>query len=190
MHRTDVGRIALGGVTDLGVQALGHVSDGSTLRMTGILIVAISCATKRSTKWKVEEDTFDYYTQDRAGNVWYFGESTAEYVNGYIVSIDGTFIAGEEEAKPGIIMPAKPALGTTLRQEFAVDEAEELARYENRGGTLNTRFRRFQNVLETLTTTPLAPEAKENKYYAPNVGNVLTVNLVTGERAALVSVTP
>ena len=38
------------------------------------------------------------------GNVWYFGESTAEYVNGgFILSIDGTFIAGEAGAKPGII---------------------------------------------------------------------------------------
>ena len=28
------------------------------------------------------EDTFDWYAQDRFGNVWYFGEDTAEYDNG------------------------------------------------------------------------------------------------------------
>ena len=136
---------------------------------------------------KVEEDTFDYYAQDRQGNVWYFGESTAEYVNSYIVSIDGTFIAGQGGAKPGIIMAAHPAPGMTVRQEFALDEAEDLARYESVGGTLVTRMGTFRNVLKTFELTPLEPEARENKYYAPGIGNVLTVDLATGEQEALVS---
>ena len=154
-------------------------------------IMGVDCVVVRDTvsvAGKVEEDTFDYYAQDRQGNVWYFGESTAEYVNGYIVSIDGTFIAGQESAKPGIIMPAKPALGATVRQEFALDEAEDLARYERVGGTLTTRFGTYRNVLKTFEFTPIEPEARENKYYAPGIGNVLTVDLVTGEREVLVEV--
>ena len=153
-------------------------------------IMGVDCVVVRDTvtvDGKVEEDTFDYYAQDRQGNVWYFGESTAEYVNGYIVSIDGTFIAGQGGAKPGIIMSAHPAPGTTVRQEFALDEAEDLARYESVGGTLVTRMGTFRNVLKTFELTPLEPEAKENKYYAPGIGNVLTIDLATGEREALVS---
>jgi|SRR5437588_7697989 len=38
-------------------------------------------------------------------------------------------------------------------------------------------------------TTSLEPDALEDKYYAPGVGNVLTVDLVTGERDELVSIT-
>src|SRR5215212_417790 len=32
------------------------------------------------------EDTFDWYAQDKTGNVWYFGESTKEYQNGKVES--------------------------------------------------------------------------------------------------------
>ena len=32
------------------------------------------------------EDTIDFYTQDRDGNVWYLGEETAEYEGGVVVS--------------------------------------------------------------------------------------------------------
>ena len=84
-------------------------------------------------------------------------------------------------------MSAHPAPGTTVRQEFALDEAEDLARYESVGGTLVTRMGTFRNVLKTFELTPLEPGAKENKYYAPGIGNVLTVDLATGEREALVS---
>ena len=107
-----------------------------------------------------------------------------------MVSIDGSFIAGRTGAKPGLIMAAAPAPGTTFRQEFALDEAEDLGRYESRGGRLKLRIGTFRNVVKTFDFTPLEPEAKENKYYAPNIGLIATVNLVTGEREELVSVEP
>ena len=40
------------------------------------------------------EDTFDWYAQDKAGNVWYFGEDTKEYKNGRVVSTEGSWRAG------------------------------------------------------------------------------------------------
>jgi hypothetical protein len=49
-------------------------------------------------------------------------------------------------------------------------------------------FGAFHDALKTLELTPLEPGLKENKYYVPHVGNVLTVDLVTGEREELVSV--
>ena len=167
----------------------------TTVRVTGRTrrILGIDCTVVRDTVFvdgKIEEDTYDYYAQDRQGNVWYFGEDTAEYVNGRVVSIDGSFIAGRAGAKPGLIMAAAPAPGTTFRQEFALDEAEDLGRYESRGGRLKLRIGTFRNVVKTFDFTPLEPEAKENKYYAPNIGLIATVNLVTGEREELVSVEP
>ena len=35
---------------------------------------------------EVIEDTYDWYTQDADGNVWYLGEETAEYEGGEVVS--------------------------------------------------------------------------------------------------------
>jgi hypothetical protein len=156
-------------------------------------ILGVDCTVVRDTVFvdgRVEEDTYDYFAQDRQGNVWYFGEDTAEYVNGLVVSIDGSFIAGEKGAKPGLIMAAAPAAGTTYRQEFALGEAEDVGRYESRGGRLTLRSGTYKNVVKTFDYTPLEPGAKENKYYAPQVGLVATVNLVTGEREELISVEP
>ena len=155
-------------------------------------ILGVKCTVVQDTVYvdgKIEEDTLDYYAQDRHGNVWYFGEATAELVNGLVVSIDGSFIAGKDGAKPGIIMPAAPPLGATLRQEVALGEAEDVARYESRGGRVTVPYGSFGKVLKTFETTPLEPTARESKYYAPGVGLILTINLETGERDRLVSVT-
>jgi hypothetical protein len=37
------------------------------------------------------EDTFDWYVQDSAGNVWYVGEDTKELENGRVVSTEGSW---------------------------------------------------------------------------------------------------
>ena len=51
---------------------------------------------------KLHERTTDWYTQDRHGNVWYFGEDTAELdKNGNVTSTEGTWLAGRDGAKPG-----------------------------------------------------------------------------------------
>ena len=48
------------------------------------------------------------------------------------------------------------------------------------------QFKRDEEVNLDLNMTD---DALEDKYYAPGVGNVLTVDLVTGERDELVSIT-
>ena len=74
------------------------------------------------------EVTDDYYAQDRAGNIWYLGEATTEYENGKPVSTAGSFEAGVDGAQAGIIMPAKPRVGLTYREEFYAGHAEDRAR--------------------------------------------------------------
>src|SRR5205823_6125029 len=45
---------------------------------------------------KLEERTLDYYTQDRDGNVWYFGEDTAELdSSGKVASTEGSWRTGK-----------------------------------------------------------------------------------------------
>jgi len=48
----------------------------------------------------------------------------------------------------------------------------------------------FHECLKTEETTPLEPDALEDKYYAAGVGNVLTVDLEAGERIKLVKIHP
>ena len=50
--------------------------------------------------------------QDTRGNVWYFGENTAELdAKGHVTSTEGTWTAGVNGAKAGIFMPAHPHVG-------------------------------------------------------------------------------
>ena len=44
-------------------------------------------------------------------------------------------------------------------------------------------------AIKTKETSPLEPDVTENKYYAAEVGNVLTVDLTSGERSELVQIT-
>src|SRR5215813_12126478 len=66
---------------------------------------------------EVVEKTNDYFAQDKAGNVWYFGEDTKEFENGKVVSTEGTWRAGVEDATPGVIMLAHPRVGDDYDQE-------------------------------------------------------------------------
>jgi hypothetical protein len=121
------------------------------------------------------EDTFDYFAQDDDGNVWYFGEDTKEYENGVVVSTFGTWLAGVNGGKPGIIMLAHPRVGNAYQQEFAPGVAEDEARVTSLSKTVRVPYGRFTNCLKTLETTPLEPGAKSYKFYARGVGNVLEI---------------
>jgi hypothetical protein len=134
------------------------------------------------------EDTLDWYAQDKQGNVWYFGENTAEFENGRPVTLAGTFTAGVNDDKPGIIMEANSVVGDFYRQEFALANAEDNALVLSLDTTVTVPAGTFHQCLKTLETTPLEPDARENKYYASGVGNVLTVDLQTGDRIKLVKI--
>ena len=137
---------------------------------------------------KPVEVTDDYYAQDRAGNVWYLGEATREYVGGRPGSTSGSFEAGVGGAQPGIAMPAHPVPGLSYRQEYLRGEAEDRARVLSIDEQAQVPFGRFRDVLLTRDTTPLEPTVLEYKLYARGVGPVLTLHASGGRgREELVS---
>ena len=73
------------------------------------------------------EETYDWYAQDKEGNVWYFGEDSKEYENGEVISTHGSWEAGIDGAEAGIIMKANPATGERYRQEYYKGIAEDMA---------------------------------------------------------------
>lgn len=131
---------------------------------------------------KLEERTSDYYSQDRAGNVWYFGEDTAELTStGKVKSTEGTWLMGRDDAKAGIYFPASPRVGQTGRQEYSKGRAED-------------HFRVVKVTPTTVVThewTPLEPGVLDQKVYRRAVGTSLEVTLKGPvERNTLVSKTP
>jgi len=121
----------------------------------------------------LEENTTDWYAQDKQGNLWYFGEDSKDYKNGIVVSTQGTWEAGVDGAQPGIVVKAHPQPGGgTYRQEYRPGVAEDMARVVSVKDAQTVPAGTFSNVLHTLDTDPLNPDKIENKFYAPGVGPV------------------
>ena len=125
---------------------------------------------------KVVEDTYDWYAQDRQGTVWYMGEATKEYEGGH-VSTAGSWRAGVDGARPGIIVPAHPKIGASYRQEYRKGEAEDWGRNVSLDEQVSVPQGHYDRVFMTRETSVLEPRALEFKFYARGVGPVLTVSV-------------
>jgi hypothetical protein len=126
------------------------------------------------------EDTFDWYAQDKNGNVWYLGENTAEFENGKVSSREGSFEAGVDGAMAGVAMPGKPQPGLAYRQEFYKGEAEDNGEVLSVEEMADVPAGHFDNALLTKDTITIEPDVLEYKLYAPGVGNVLTFGVSGG----------
>ena len=158
------------------------------------LILGVACTVVHDfirVEGKITEDTYDWYAQDKQGNVWYFGEATKSYDNGR-VSIEGSWEGGVDGAKPGIIMFANPDahIGETYRQEYLKGVAEDEATLISTNSTVKVAYGTFSNCVKTKEFTRLEPGIVETKYYAKGVGEVLMVATKgENERDELISIT-
>jgi len=155
-------------------------------------ILGVTCTVVSDKVWvdgELAEDTLDWFAQDKDGNVWYFGEDSKEYEDGKVVSTEGSWEAGVDGAKPGIIMKANPQVGDAYRQEYYEDEAEDMAEVLSLNESVSVAYGSFENCLKTQEWTPLEPDIVENKYYAPGVGVILELAVEgESERVELVEV--
>lgn len=137
------------------------------------------------------ERTTDWYTQDRKGNVWYFGEATAELnKQGHVTGTAGSWMAGVHGAKPGIYMFAHPKLGQSARQEYFKGQAEDHFQVVKLNASVKVPYGTSKRALLTKEWTPLEPGVIDHKYYLRGVGTVLEQTVKGGtERAELISVT-
>ena len=90
-----------------------------TKKIQGVTTTVIFDVLHRADDGSLAEKTWDWYADDNAGNVWYFGERTATYTrSGHVSSREGTWQAGVNGAVAGTIMPANPHPTDAYRQEF------------------------------------------------------------------------
>jgi hypothetical protein len=139
---------------------------------------------------RLAERTLDYYAQDRAGNVWYFGEATAELdAHGRVTSREGSWRAGRGGARAGIVMPAHPRTGETFAQERFPGHAEDMFRVLRRAA-VTVPYGSYRRALRTREWTRLEPGVVDHKFYARGVGMVAERS-VRGphERSDLIAVT-
>ena len=138
---------------------------------------------------RLEERTTDWYAQDRAGNVWYLGESTAELDKaGQVTNREGTWLTGRNGAQPGIYMPAHPVVGGTGRQEYLKGHAEDHFRVVSLGARASSPYVTNSRALLTEEWTPLEPGVLDHKLYVRGIGTVREQTVKGGvERNVLVS---
>jgi hypothetical protein len=121
---------------------------------------------------KAIERTFDWYAQDRHGNVWYMGEDSLERRHGHFVRASDSWKGGVDGAQPGIIMLGHPRRGDVYRQEFfPPGDALDQARVLRRRASITVPAGTFRRPLTTIEWSPTEPQF-EKKYYAAGVGEI------------------
>lgn len=167
----------------------GSGEDGEKIRVvteyTGDtkIIMGITCVIVHDQEYEDEqliEDTYDWYAQDKEGNVWYFGEASQEIENGAVVGTSGSWEAGVDGALPGIIMLADPLPNLWYRQEYYKGEAEDVAQVLSTSTSITVPYGSFDNCLQNAEWNLLEAGVVEHKYYAPGVGLVKAI-AVEGE---------
>ena len=151
----------------------------TNLGRPGPTILGVQTTTQRDRAFednRIVEETFDYYGQDTAGNVWYFGEDVTNFEYDDAGNLIGTndssaWRAGENSGLPGFIMPAALSPGLHYYQEFspfdaAIDEGQTLAIDRE----LSLQVGDYSDVMAVLEILATEPDARGIKYYAPGFG--------------------
>jgi hypothetical protein len=177
----------------------GEVDTVEVLNETKLLESGVRCIVVKD---RVTVDGFtteltnDWYASAKEGATWYCGEETAEFETfdgddpkkEELVNNDGSFKAGRDGDKPGIIFLAKPKVGDVYLEEFSLDNAEDVTEvlsttYEfGKNADLDERVpeevvKRFCNgdCVMTKNYSLLEPGIFAHKIYAPGVGVIVEV---------------
>jgi hypothetical protein len=128
-------------------------------------VTTSSCTTCHRQGQEDPEDTYDWYAQDKDGNVWYFGEDTTAYEDGK-ADTEGSWEGGVDGAQPGIIMEADPQVGDSYRQEYLRGRRRGLGGGHSIDKTVTIGMGTYKHCIETSETTALEPDLVEVKDYA------------------------
>ena len=134
-------------------------------------------------KGKLVEVSRNYFAIDKVSqDVLYFGEQVSMYKSGKVVSTEGSWLAGVDGAKAGLIMPGQARVGYRHYQEQAPGVAMDRAEILSVGETLKTPAGTLEKCLKIEETTTLASGEREYKYYAPGIGLVKEEQMLLVER--------
>jgi hypothetical protein len=151
-----------------------------TKKIAGVTCVVVRDVTR--TSGQPESRAFDWYAQDKVGNVWYFGEASSTYKNGrWVFAPDDSWKSGVRRARPGIMMEADPRKGDRYRQETARrDGALDTGKVEGYRRQLSVPYGTFHHVLSIREFSPLEPGSVDRDLYARGIGQLREVNVNGG----------
>ncbi|MGC5327870.1 hypothetical protein ACPW7N_20675 [Brevibacillus sp. SYSU BS000544] len=121
---------------------------------------------------RIVEISRNFFAISKTNNsVFYFGEDVDIFnEQGKIVSHEGSWRAGRNGAKAGLIMPGIPLNGAKYFQEQATGVALDRSEIITVTATIQIPKGTFRNVLKIRETTPLEPGVIDFKFYARGIG--------------------
>ena len=157
------------------------------------VVMGVTCTVVRDTvtsRGRPVERTFDWFAQDRQGNVWYFGEETQELKHGRFGAMIDSGPAGRNGAQPGLMMEAHPAKGDSYWQFHWPGHAMDTTKVLGEGGRVHLPYRTFDHTLLTQEQSPLEPGVHDRKWSVRGIGFVQEAAASgTREQITLVAVT-
>ena len=117
------------------------------------------------------ELTEDYFAQHRDGTVWYFGERVTDYKDGQPVGHEGQWLAGENDSRPGVFMPANPTVGQEFAPEQVPGVADERSKVLALDAEVTVPAGKFTGCLKTEDLDLLDNE-RGFKFFCPGKGLV------------------
>ncbi len=129
---------------------------------------------KETEDGELSEVSKNYFAICKPNNdIFYFGEVVDFYENGKVTNHEGSWEAGINDSKAGIVMPGKVELNSKYYQEIAPGVAEDRAEIISITETVNTPAGTFDKVIKTEETNPLEPNSKDYKFYAQGLGFIM-----------------
>jgi len=126
----------------------------------------------------------NYFAIDKTTkDVYYFGEDVDMYKDGKIEGHEGSWLAGVNDAKFGMMMPGKPKVGDKFYQEHAPKVAMDRCEIVALDGEIETPLETFKYCLRMKETSDLESGTGE-KWYAAGVGLVKDDEFVLAEIGA------
>ena len=117
------------------------------------------------------ELTEDYFAQHRDGGLWYFGERVTDYKDGKPVGHEGQWLAGENNNRPGLFLPAKPTVGQEFAPESVAGVADERSTVRELGVAVTVPAGNFTDCVK-IEDLDLLDNDRAFKFYCPGKGLV------------------
>jgi hypothetical protein len=129
-------------------------------------------------KGQLTEVSRNYYAIcEQTQDVLHFGEDVEVYANGKLVNTDGTWRAGSNSNRPGLVIAGSPRLNMKYYQEIAPGVTLNRGEVVSLSATCKTAAGTFTGCMKVRGTSGMDPKKLEYKYYAPNIGLVIDEKL-------------
>jgi len=157
------------------VRTLQHRKKAFTYQGRAVKAAVVKDVVTNVKAGRVIERTIDYFAQDEAGTVYYFGEDVNEYPRHGPVSHEGQWRLGRDTNTPGVLMPAHPKLGDSFKAEAVPQVTHETDHVVAAGMTENVAGHTYRHVIKVRENAGPPPEV-EFKTYSPGTGVITEAN--------------